>query len=261
MNGSAKARRLVVLATSEPGLDCVRILAGHGADVALIAVDPADRGGFNAEIAAVAERHGWRIVDWSELRRQVDAEPLDARRPDLGISAWWPHILKQPLINWPVEGWLNFHPSLLPFNRGKNPNFWSLVEGTPVGATIHFIDESIDGGDIIAQAELAVSWTDTGESVYRSTQQLCVKLFAELAPSLVAGAALPRRRQPAPPTPIHYAVELDPASEIRLDEACTARKLLNVLRARTFPPHPGAYFYDAGERYTVRVSIERSSDE
>ncbi|MCK7491686.1 MAG: hypothetical protein MZW92_08340 [Comamonadaceae bacterium] len=105
-----------------------------------------------------------------------------------------------------------------------------------MSATIHFIDESIDGGDIIAQAELVVSWTDTGESVYRRTQQLCVKLFAELAPSLVAGVPLARRRQSAPPTPIHYAVELDPASEIRLDEVCTARKLLNVLRARTFPP-------------------------
>ncbi|MCK7491687.1 MAG: hypothetical protein MZW92_08345 [Comamonadaceae bacterium] len=86
MNESAKARRLVVFATSEPGLDCVRILAGHGADVALIAIDPADRGGFNAEIAAIAEGQGWRIVDWGEFRRQVDAEPQTARRPTSGSA-------------------------------------------------------------------------------------------------------------------------------------------------------------------------------
>jgi methionyl-tRNA formyltransferase len=252
---------LVVLAASEPGLECVRVLAERSADVSLVVLDRNDRGNCNAQIAAVAEAQRWQTLGWHELMEREVAADAGSRRPHLGVSAWWPYLLRRPLIDWPVEGWINLHPSLLPFNRGKHPNFWSLVEGTPVGATIHFIDQTIDGGDIVAQAELGVSWTDTGESVYKRTQQLCVRLFAELAPVLVEGAELPRRRQPVPPTPVHFAAELDPASEIRLDEVCTARKLLNLMRARTFPPHPGAYFHDAGERFVVRVSIERCTDE
>ena len=38
--------------------------------------------------------------------------------------------------------------SYLPFNRGKNPNVWSIIESTPCGATIHKIDEKIDTGKI-----------------------------------------------------------------------------------------------------------------
>ena len=43
---------------------------------------------------------------------------------------------------------INLHLSYLPFNRGKNPNVWSIIESTPCGATIHKIDEKIDTGKI-----------------------------------------------------------------------------------------------------------------
>ena len=41
--------------------------------------------------------------------------------------------------------------SLLPYNRGSHPNFWSFVENTPKGITIHEISNGIDDGDIIFQ--------------------------------------------------------------------------------------------------------------
>jgi methionyl-tRNA formyltransferase len=204
---------------------------------------------------------GWRIIEWPQLVERVGSSASPDLGADLGISAWWPRIIRGPLLDWPREGWINLHPSLLPFNRGKHPNFWSLVEETPAGASIHFVDESIDGGDIISQAQIEVSWVDTGETIHRRTKQLCVQLFADLAAAIVDGEPLPRQAQPPPPTPVHFARELDPASEIGLDDVYTARKLLNLLRARTFPPHPGISFRDAGRRFTVRISIERADDE
>ena len=39
---------------------------------------------------------------------------------DLGLLVWWPIIIKEPLIDLPVKGFVNFHPSLLPYNRGEN---------------------------------------------------------------------------------------------------------------------------------------------
>lgn len=46
---------------------------------------------------------------------------------------------------------VNLHISYLPWNRGYDPNFWSFIEGTPKGVTIHYVDESFDTGDIIVQ--------------------------------------------------------------------------------------------------------------
>ncbi len=46
---------------------------------------------------------------------------------------------------------------------------------------------------------------------------------------------------------------------IDLDKSYKARDLLNIIRARTFYPHPAAYFVDGGEKYEVRIDIKRVS--
>ena len=43
----------------------------------------------------------------------------------LNILAWWPYIIREPIISSSKFGTINFHPSLLPYNRGKNYNFWN----------------------------------------------------------------------------------------------------------------------------------------
>lgn len=70
---------------------------------------------------------------------------------DLGLLGWWPNILPKIILNLSKRGFINMHPSLLPFNKGRNPNFWALTEQTPYGVTLLFADEGIDTGDIIAQ--------------------------------------------------------------------------------------------------------------
>ena len=45
---------------------------------------------------------------------------------EFGVLAWWPKIIKQKLLDKPRQGFINTHPSLLPYNRGKHYNFWPL---------------------------------------------------------------------------------------------------------------------------------------
>ena len=52
---------------------------------------------------------------------------------------------------------INLHISYLPFNRGAHPNFWSHFEDTPVGVTIHKIDEGLDTGDILVQEHVELN--------------------------------------------------------------------------------------------------------
>ena len=48
----------------------------------------------------------------------------------------------------------NLHISLLPYNREASPNFFSFIENTPKGVTIHQIDEGLDMGPILSLKEL-----------------------------------------------------------------------------------------------------------
>lgn len=76
---------------------------------------------------------------------------------------------------------INLHISLLPWNRGASPNFWSFIDDTPKGITIHYIDAGLDTGDIITQKELFFDEkTETLRSTYIKLHEEMYKLFIEV---------------------------------------------------------------------------------
>lgn len=175
---------------------------------------------------------------------------------DLGVLAWWPRILKGPLLDAPRLGFMNTHPSLLPYNRGKHYNFWALVEQAPFGVTLHHVDSGVDTGEIVAQASIDYDWCDTGETLYNRAQEAMFELFCKTYPVLRTGQYA-SKAQNAGAGSFHLASELESASKIKLDESYRARDLLNLLRARTFDGHPGCWFEDDGNRYEISIKIRK----
>lgn len=70
------------------------------------------------------------------------------------ISFGYKNIIPKKIISKYKNKIINLHISYLPFNRGSHPNFWSFVENTPSGISIHEIDEGIDTGKIIVQKKI-----------------------------------------------------------------------------------------------------------
>ena len=178
---------------------------------------------------------------------------LDA---DLGLLVWWPKIIKSPLLNLPKFGFINTHPSLLPYNRGKHYNFWALVEQAPFGVTLHFVDEGIDTGDIVAQERISYTWEDNGGTLYARAQKRIVDLFKKVYPK-IRTLDIERNKQDLSQGSFHLANEMDQVCQLDLEKKYRLRDLLNLLRARTFPGCPACWFFDAGEEYEVRIEIKR----
>jgi methionyl-tRNA formyltransferase len=178
---------------------------------------------------------------------------------DIGILAWWPKIINPELINIPDQGFINFHPSFLPYNKGKHYNFWALVEKVPFGVTLHRVDEGIDTGDIIAQEKIAYDWTDTGESLFKKAQTVILDLFKTTYPILRdKDLSLIAKPQPKSEGSFHFSHEIDEVCKIDLSKVYNAEYLLNLLRARTFADYPACSFKDElGNEYEVRVKITR----
>ena len=70
---------------------------------------------------------------------------------DLVLSFGYRHILTETVINSTKAPMMNLHLSLLPWNRGAHPNFWSFWDNTPSGVTIHGIDPGVDTGPVLFQ--------------------------------------------------------------------------------------------------------------
>lgn len=74
---------------------------------------------------------------------------------DVVCVACWDRIIPASALAIPRYGFLNVHPSLLPFYRGPYPLFWQFREGErATGVTVHWMDGGLDTGDIAGQREL-----------------------------------------------------------------------------------------------------------
>ena len=249
--------RIGLFAANVVGRRVAQFLGDHGETPACLVLDSHDPESLKSEIVAGSGlKDGNLIFKSDSLTSDETREQLRALALDLIVLAWWPYILKPEVIGIPRLGCLNFHPSFLPYNRGKHYNFWAIVEGVPFGVTIHWVDVAVDCGDIAFQSRIETTWEDTGATLYYKAQEEIVRLFTEKFPEIKAGR-IPRIPQDLAKGSVHRARELEEASRIELDQQYTARALLNLLRARTFLPHPAASFTEGDQRYEVRIEIKR----
>lgn len=88
-------------------------------------------------------------------------------------------IYKKPILNLPNLKLYNFHPSLLPKNKGRFPIFWAFLRGDEQGMTCHRIVEKIDAGEILCQKSIPTSNRDDVASVLDKVTQLSPSFFEE----------------------------------------------------------------------------------
>jgi methionyl-tRNA formyltransferase len=251
--------RIFVLGNNRLACDCVEWLTQRGEEVIGIAVHPPERRRFGDRLLAAAQLDRDRIFDGSRLR---DGEVLDAIQrlePDIGLSILFDYILTPDFLGLFPAGVVNLHPSMLPYNRGQYPNVWSIVEGTPSGATLHYIDNGVDTGDIIAQRVVLVAPTDTGETLYRRLEATSFELFRDIWPEIRSGTVERRVQSPDAGT-YHRRRDVEQIDLIDPDREYRARELINILRARTFPPYPGAYFIDGTRKIYMRLQLLGEED-
>jgi phosphoribosylglycinamide formyltransferase 1 len=90
---------------------------------------------------------------------------------ELVILAGFMRVLKSPMLEAFPRRILNIHPALLPKFPGLEAWKQALAAGEKVtGCTVHYVDEEIDHGDIIAQREVPILPNDTPETLHARIQ-------------------------------------------------------------------------------------------
>lgn len=187
-----------------PRINVGVLASGRGTDFQSI-VDAVERGELDVNISILicnnkdalvierAKRHGidWRYIDHrgktrEEFEREV-VKALKEKNVELVVFAGFMRLVTSFLINEFKNRIINIHPSLLPSFPGTQGQKDALDHGVKVtGCTIHFVDESVDGGPIIWQKAVPVKEDDTVETLSQRILEeehkflpLAIKLFAE----------------------------------------------------------------------------------
>ncbi len=191
------------------------------------------------------------------FRKPAGIDVLRRLNLDYLISVHFPYLVPPEVLSLPAHGCVNLHPAFLPYNRGWHTPTWAILEGTPAGATLHFMDAGVDSGDVIHQREVVVRPDDTADSLYQRLLAAEVEVFREAWP-LLAGGRPPRLPQPVGSGTTHTRRDLfSPAVQaLRLDDRQRVGDVLRQLRALTTRSWGEAsYFDEGGRRYRVRVEI------
>ena len=246
--------RIVFFGNNWIGWQISQWLQGQGDEIVALVLHPSNRSKYREEIIESAGLDPEFIFDGSKLRDPVTLKAIQETGPDIGVSAAFGYILNTECLNIIPSGCVNVHSSLLPYNRGAYPNVWSIVDRTPSGVTLHYMDDGVDTGDIVAQREIKVEPVDTGASLYRKLEFASVELFKENWKSLQEGSAQ-RISQRGKSGTFHRVRDIEELDEIDLDKSYIARELIDLIRARTFKPHHGTYFYDEGKKVYLYLDM------
>ena len=138
-------------------------------------------GSSKPRIKAFLESGGDTVIN-AEYKLEVSLPILQST--DFIISYGYRHIIRKDVLDLFPQRVINLHISLLPWNRGADPNLWSFLEDTPKGVTIHLMDEGIDTGPVLAKREVEHEENDTLSSTYRRLSESMESLFIKVWPEI-----------------------------------------------------------------------------
>jgi len=191
---------------------------------------------------------GVPVLQPGRLRDPEWAPRLAALETDVGIVVAFGQILPAAVLAAPQRGSINVHGSLLPRYRGAAPIQWAIIRGeTVTGITTFQMDEGMDTGPILLQAETPIGPEETAGDLARRLAILGAEVLLDTLGRLERLTPTPQRQEAATLAPRLKK------SDAHLDWTRPARDLVNVVRGCN--PWPGA----TARRSTHSLTIWRAA--
>lgn len=249
--------RVALAAHRQIGLQALRLLRAQEIDpVAILVPDGAvaDESIVDQlcrQVPTVATLRG------TEFRSPSGIAKLASLDLDYLLSVHFPYLIPGEVLQLARIGALNLHPAYLPHNRGWHTPSWAILENTPYGATLHWMDEGMDTGDLALQRRVEVLPSDTADSLYARVLGLELEILDEAIP-LLRAKSLPRIPQRGIGS-AHRKSELNLVRQLHLHERTTVGELIRRLRGLTTNREDeAAWFESDGKRYLLQLKIREA---
>ncbi len=197
-------------------------------------------------VAIFTSPQDWQtdLVRWGE-QRQIRVLVGDINdyydeiadiQPDFIFSLQYRRRLKAPVIALPLHGCVNLHFSLLPRYAGCHPIAWVILNGERTsGATLHYMTERFDEGDVLAATEIPIGEDTTARGLFDAISDAAIRLFTESYPLLRKGCLRARHQDLS--RRLYYGKDsIDFERDRVLDWRRPAAEIHRRIRAFSFEP-------------------------
>lgn len=247
--------RIVFMGTPEFAVGILDTILQHNYEVVgvITAADkPAGRG-QKIKYSAVKEyalTHELPLLQPTNLKDESFLEELKALNANLQIVVAF-RMLPKVVWEMPSLGTFNLHASLLPNYRGAAPINWAIINGeAKTGVTTFFIDDKIDTGAMILNAETAISKSESAGQLHDRLMQLGSETVIQTLALLEKGNVTTTIQQDT--TDIKTAYKLN-KENCKIDWTKSVSEIHNLIRGLSPYPAAWCFFSDKGEEWNIKI--------
>ena len=243
--------RIVFMGTPEFGVPALRQLVLNGYQVVAVYTQPDKLAGRGRQPASsplkrAAARLNLPVVQPASLKKAEVVAELAGFKPDAIVVAAYGKILPKAVLDIPVFGCINIHPSLLPRHRGASPIASAILDGDEfTGVSIMLMDEGLDTGPVLTRAQIPIVDRDNTASLTSKLSLVAAHLLQDVLSGWKKGQLKPQPQDEAGAT--YSGIVTKESGEIDW------HKPADVIwrQVRAFHPWPGCYTGWRGKRLKI----------
>lgn len=188
--------------------------------------------------AELTRKYNVKHIQVDNINNNSNIEILKEIQPDLILVMGWSQLLQSEIIKIPKLGVIGSHPTELPKFRGRAPIPWSILKKLKQSAlTFFYINEGVDGGDILDQRKFDISQDDDASSIYQKMIELGKDMIIDNLANLKNNKHSRKKQNQSD------FIENWPKRTMedgRINWNDSSEEIHRLIRATTFP-YPGAF--------------------
>ncbi len=207
---------------------------------------------YEEPIRQLAGDYGIPLLETRWMKdRDYAAIIRDDMKPDIALVVGCRIMIPDTIYTLPPLGTLAVHDSLLPKYRGFAPLNWVLINGEKeTGVTLFYLNEVMDGGDLVGQKHILIEPYETAPELYVKICRSTVELVLECWPQL-AGETAARTKQDY--TTGSFGCSRTPVNGM-IDWNRPTIEIFNLIRSLCHP-YPGAFTFLKGKKIIIRKAL------
>tara|TARA_B110000003_G_C16653660_1_gene535419 strand:- start:2830 stop:3756 length:927 start_codon:yes stop_codon:yes gene_type:complete len=168
---------------------------------------------------------------------------------DIGFS-YYDFKIPKYVLDTIKSGGINFHPSYLPFNRGRHSTFWGIVKNNPLGASAHWLNSNFDDGEIIYQKKLTKCKDQSAKIIYNRQLDLLKKVIINTI-SLIKNNKFVKKKQNHKQATYHFAKDISECISFKINSSINNIKLSRIIRGTCFNNKTGIYINESNNKFLI----------
>lgn len=250
--------RIVFMGTPYFAVPALKALISNGYNVVGVITAPDKPAGRGrkiqmSDVKVEALKHHIPILQPENLKSPDFLESLKNLNANLQIVVAF-RMLPKNVWQMPRLGTFNLHASLLPNYRGAAPINWAIINGeTKTGVTTFFLDEKIDTGAIIYQAEADINPDENAGNLHDKLMALGSNLIIKTVKAIADGSVTTINQ---PNADSNLAPKLNPEN-CKIDWQELVTRINNKVRGLS--PYPTAWCYLLNNNETLKLKIYKST--